>query len=174
MVDRFRRGFTVVVLGGGKDKAYIGTEAPNKRRSTARPYTSSRGMSVFVNERIRIHEDGRDFLGPFPVKKGEALQVHVETQARWGVDCYVVGDLDAKGELASYVSPATSPNRDRTPLLASGAVRSWDRTVRASEDTRLWVILDNTDEGDAAPPSNMIDDVLDADVYVATMKRSGR
>lgn len=164
MRAKLAKGFTVAMSTTMERKFFVGVGLP--RDLPQKPFDSPTGQRTLINEHIRIHEDGRDFLGPFTVQAGETITVHAQTRDRWGFDAYLVTDSDARGELATYVDPRNYPDQDRVGLAQHDGSLRWTTSWTASQKTLVWALFDNTDQGYASPPSNMVNDKLDLVVHV--------
>lgn len=162
--DYIRQGFTVGLNRNLEKETWIGTGP--RGADPPKPYWAVPGDHVLTNEQVRIHEDGRDFIGPFKLAKGDQVRVDVQTNARWFMDCYVLEDSVARQYLLNHVDRDRHQVRAATCLAAGECTQNWQQVLTANSDCIVWLMLDNCNGGGASPPTNGSDDIVDASVYV--------
>ena len=169
MTERLERGFTVALDNKFKKNVYLGLG--KQEQVPPKPFAPPPEIRTLFNDSVRLHEDGRDFLGPFQVRRGEDVGIYVRTTASWGVDCYLVDDVVARRELSTYIDPRSNPGAPQRALAVSNGGTEWKYKWTAPTTSAVWLIVDNSDKGRSAPPSNMRDDVIDLKVFVGVVKK---
>ena len=121
---------------------------------------------TIVEEQVRLHEDGMDFIGPIQLAPGSTLEISVSSSAHWGIDSYLVDETTGLQILYHHFDPSRHNMPQTAPLAANNGSGNWDTTYRARSQQSVWVILDNSDLGYSMPPTNMEDDILLANVTI--------
>jgi hypothetical protein len=100
---------------------------------------------VLANERCDVHENQRDFAGPFAVPPGKKLHLVVGVEGVPAVDVLLLPRRAGEAWLATYTSqPATTPPPEPAlfdDVVAAGVL--YRRTV-AVPPGLYYLVLDNT------------------------------
>lgn len=160
MKSEIARGFTVLRDPDGSVQFGLGVvergtrpKAPYERRSDDRV--------LLANERTEVHQNQRDYAGPFEVThEGEALLLTVAVEGAQGIDTIVVPRATGEAWLHQYVHQiALTPPPGPAALdevVYAGPV--WRRAVRVPPG-EYYVVFDNTAAaGRLAPPATPGDD----------------
>jgi hypothetical protein len=164
MLERVQRGFTVMWKEGRRMRMQLGIVAAGQLSDAD---LEGKPDAILVQDEARIHEDGRDFLGPFQLGAGESIQVDVKTDCSWGLDACLLDHATAQQLLFHHFDPRAYAAPSGSVLTASDGSTRWKATYRAQQDGWVWLVVDNTDGGKAKPPSNGVDDVLRVSVSVS-------
>lgn len=164
MLDRVQQGFTVMWKQGRRMRMQLGLVAVGQLSDAD---LEGKPDAILVQEEVRIHEDGRDFLGPFQLSAGESLQVDVKTDCSWGLDTCLLDHATSRQLLFHHFDPNGYAAPTRPVLTASDGGKHWTATYGAQQDEWVWLVIDNTDGGKAKPPTNGVDDVLSVSVCVS-------
>lgn len=160
MQQSIARGFTVIRDDDGSAWFSLGYLAPGERPPA--PFTSKgSGKLLLANERIEIHQNQRDFAGPFEVPDdGMALFVTMNVEGAPGVDLLAFPRSQGEVWLESYsrvvatAGPPTPPMLDET--VQAGAI--YRRVIRLPRG-QYYLVVDNTGTaGRSQPPSYGLDD----------------
>ncbi len=148
------KGFTIIRDDDGHVDFGIGIVEKGQRPSS--PYTpADNGRLVLANERIEVHQNQRDYVGPFEVKeKKEALSLSVAIDGAQNVDVLVVHRGIGEAWLVNYTSQAVLGQPPAAAVLdepiTSGMV--WRRTLPLPVG-QYYVVFDNSAAaGRSAPP----------------------
>ncbi|MCC6575298.1 MAG: hypothetical protein IT462_16100 [Planctomycetes bacterium] len=166
--DAIKQGFTVAMERVKEGQIWLGIGPRPDQPS--KPYWATPGDHDVVNEFVRIREDGKDFIGPIRVHKGDQLSLKVQTECGWGMDCYLVENSVVLGALASHVDPENNPPREHFVLAKQEGTKSWEQTLPVTSDGVVWLIVDNANGGGATPPTDGVDNILDATVYIGLVR----
>ena len=119
------------------------------------PYTVTGNAKKVVDQYVKLWKRGRLFVGPITVPAGKLLHVVAEVdkrQFKWGLDFYVADDQISRKELVSYLDEKYLADEDRL-VISHGGPYSWNYAYRPPAETRVWVIVDFTDQGPAKVPN---------------------
>jgi hypothetical protein len=155
MKSELARGFTVIRESDGE--AAFGLGVVEKGQRPRSPYDSSTsGRRILANERIEVHQNQRDYAGPFEVPdEGMALSFTVSVDGAPGMDVLVVprgtGDtwLNGYTTQAAPAPPPAPPAMDES--VVAGAI--WRRTLALPRGL-YYVVFDNTAAAGRTQPTN--------------------
>jgi hypothetical protein len=153
-------GFTVLRDSDGAVDFGLGIVEKGQR--PRRPYEMPKsGRLVVANDRSEVHQNQRDFAGPFEVTgDGQAIYMTVAVDGAPAVDVEVVPRALGEQWLQQYrTQPGTTPPPSR-PLLdePAGAGAPWRRLLRVPEG-QYYVVFDNTPTaGMTMPAQTGLDD----------------
>ena len=159
MRGEIAKGFTVIRKPGGDVEFGLGLI--EKGQHPTLPYKpDANGHSVLENERCEIHQNQRDFLGPFEVPQGVKLGVTLSVDGAPGADFLVVPRYMGEPWLQTYTTQAVTTAPPGTPVLDetvfSGPI--WHRSLTLAPGA-YYLVLDNTSTaGRSAPPGFARDD----------------
>lgn len=145
MAAQLQRGFTVIRDASGGTEVGLGVVAPGQRPPGGGFVGLDRTNTILANERIELHQNQRDFTGPFVVPPGKQLGVMVSETGAPAVDLLVIPRGAGDAWLAAYTH-----ERDVTPppampvvddVVAAGPV--YRRALRVPPGS-YYVVLDNT------------------------------
>lgn len=162
--DYIRQGFTVGMNRNLEKETWIGVG--HRGEDPPKPYWAVPGDHVLVNDKVQVREDGRDFIGPFKLIKGDQIRIDVRTDASWKMDCYLLEDSVARQVLLNHVDRDSHPMQTFTPWRSAECTKMWQDNLIAGSDCVVWIMVDNCDGGGATPPWNGDDDIVNATVYV--------
>jgi len=152
------RGFTVIRENDGSFDFALGALVPGQR--PLEPFSGG-SHTVLANERIEIHQNQRDFAGPFEVPDdGDALWVTAVVEGAPTADLLVFQKAQGDAWLESYigqqqVTPPPGPAAYDDTITAAVPYR---RAIRVPRGT-YYIVLDNTPSaGRTAPPTYANDD----------------
>lgn len=153
MLDRFEEGFTVRI--NKKLKHDIGLGIGHDAEYAHKPFnTAGWAHTEHYNENVKLWKEGRDFLGPIRIRKGDRLKIFVQSNAP--VDMYLSEDTPARQELASHINPKLCPDANRSCIAAQSGCTEWNAYYDAPRDITVWLIIDNTSQGEAQPREQAI------------------
>lgn len=152
------RGFTVVRDDDGYATFALGTLPVGKR--PAAPFERTGSRQVLVNDRIEVHQDQRDLVGPFLVEDDDmALYLTVAVEGAPAIDLLVVPEMTGGPWLeATVTQPGAIPPPGPALLdeaVAAGGIHR--RAVRVPKG-RVYVVLDNTATAGRTPPAGAAGD----------------
>ncbi len=155
-----RDGFTVLREKDGS--ADFGLGIIEKGQRPRRPYDLAKGGRLVVaNDRSEVHQNQRDYAGPFEVtEEGQALFLTVAVDGAPAVDVLIVprGVGEAWLQQYTHAGPTTPP--PAMPLLseAANAGQPWRRHLSVPAG-QYYVVFDNTPTaGPTMPAVNAFDD----------------
>ncbi len=159
--ENLRKGFTVILLeNGGQD---FGLGIIDVGRKPFHPLTvQQKGRMPIENNRVEIHSNQRDFVGPITVE-AENSSIWITAQADGGVpiDVLVMRKGEGDQSLRSYLEQASIGPLTGTPIWADvlqPAQVGFARRVPVPPGM-YYVVLDNSSQaGTVAPPANLFDD----------------
>ncbi len=154
------KGFTVIRDDDGHVDFGVGIVEKGQRPSS--PYkTADNGRLVLANERVEVHQNQRDYVGPFEVtEKKQALYLSVAIDGAQNVDVMVLHRGIGEAWLVNYTSQATLGQPPAAAVLdepiTSGMV--WRKTLPLPVG-QYYVVFDNSPAaGRSAPPTITGDD----------------
>jgi hypothetical protein len=153
------KGFTVIRAANGDVEFGLGVIEKGSRPMS--PYrVDSSGETLLANERSEVHQNQRDFVGPFEIPKGARLNVSLSLDGAPAIDVIVVPRSIGEVWLQTYVTQAVTTPPPGLPLLDeplfSGAVFRRSLSLPAG---LYYIVLDNTaTAGRSAPPGFARDD----------------
>jgi hypothetical protein len=120
-----------------------------------------KGGVPLANDRTEVHEQQRDFLGPFEITDSDkAIYVRGRIDGAPGLNVLVVDDATARPWIDTYmttaeVTPPPSPPKQQW-MAKQGAEFAFTVTGKGT----YWIVLDNTATiaGGYKPPGNLLDD----------------
>ncbi len=153
MEQELMRGFTVVRDDDGYATFSLGTLPVGQRPRT--PFERRGSREVLVNERIEIHQEQRDFLGPFMVEDDDmALFITATVEGAPAVDLLVVTEMTASPWVESHLTQAGAAPLPSAAVLdepvTAGALHR--RAVRVPRG-RVYVVVDNTRSAGVTAPA---------------------
>lgn len=154
-----KRGFTVVRDDDGYATFALGV-LPVGQRPPA-PFERTGSRQVLANERVEIHQDQRDFVGPFLIEDDDmALYLTLGVEGAPAIDVLVVPEMTGGPWLEGHLTQAGAAPPPGMALLdepvASGPLHR--RAIRVPKG-RVYVVLDNTaTAGRTAPAGTGGDD----------------
>jgi hypothetical protein len=168
------RGFTVIRDDGGSVLFGLGVVEKGKRPKTPYPYKiQPSGNAILANERTEVHQEQRDFAGPFEVDAdGKGLTLSVSVDGAPTIDVLVIPRATGQEWLHTYTHvikttpPPGPPMLDDTVSVIPQAVVEargtgapvWRRTLRVPQG-EYYVVFDNTSTaGRSSPPNYAGDD----------------
>jgi hypothetical protein len=170
VASELTRGFTVVNNDKGNDFA-LGILTPPQLPT--HPFdTSTSERYTFINETIEVHQNERDYLGPFEVPSGKSLYLSFSNQGP-ALDVMVV---------ARYVGDAWRDQYQKGMLAPPpGAVMGGGPLQSNMSDSRkyalppgsYYVVIDNTAAAGLVSPPASIVPLADAMARVSYVAQSG-
>lgn len=159
--NEIARGFTVIRDNDGSVQFAIGVIEKGQRPAQTSPYKVTDGGHVLLaNERVEIHQNQRDYLGPLEVLDGKTLSIALAVDGAPGIDALVVPRAIGEAWLKTYTTQAQTTPPPAMPVMDeavfSGAI--WRRKLTLPEGL-YYLVLDNTaTAGKTAPTSFARDD----------------
>ena len=150
------RGFTVIRDDDGSVSFAMGQLPPGQR--PAAPYSrENEKRLVLMNERVDVHQNQRDFAGPFEVTdSGMALYITANVEGTPAIDISVYQRSLADSWLSAYIHQpvVTSPTAAAVfdEPVRSGAI--YRRVVRLPKG-QYYVLLDNTPNAGQTTPAGI-------------------
>lgn len=160
LARELERGFTVIRESDGAVSFSLGMLPPGQRPPAPYQYNGD-GRLLLMNERTDVHQNQRDYAGPFEVPSdGMAIYVTVNVEGAPQIDLQVYSRVAGEGWLQTYThEPVAGP--PPSPPVLDEVVRSgsvFRRVVRVSKGS-YFVVLDNTSTaGQSSPPQIAGDD----------------
>lgn len=160
MKNEIARGFTVIREESGAVQFGLGVVERGQRPTVPYRVTDS-GRVLLANERTEVHQNQRDYAGPFEVSGGgDALYLTVAVEGAPAVDVQILPRGAGEAWLQQYTRSATPGPPPAAPMLDepvfSGAV--WKRVFPVPEGL-YYVVFDNTAAaGRTQPTSFAFDD----------------
>lgn len=158
--QKISEGFTVIHDEDGSDEVSLGIVELGKQPFHA---FNMRGQDrlVLENTRSEVHQNQRDFLGPFEVAgDGQALFLRAQLDGAPQLDVFVVGRAEGEASLRLYLDYPSHGPLAHNPGIAD-VIRQGQEYNRAFSLPKghYFVIVDNTPSaGVVSPPQNMLDD----------------
>jgi hypothetical protein len=153
MTATLARGFTVIRDPSGGVEYGVGIVPPGSR-----PPEAYRGLDrdspVLANERVDVHQNQRDFAGPFEVPPGKQLGLLISVAGAPAVDVLLVPRVVGDAWLSAYTSYAATTPPPGPPLLDDVVVlgTAYRRAVAVPPGS-YYLVLDNTPTaGRTSPP----------------------
>jgi hypothetical protein len=158
MKNEVARGFTVIRDADGTVSFSLGVVERGAR--PAAPYKiAPSGRQILANERTEVHQNQRDYAGPFEVKGDGALYLSVAIDGAPGIDVLVVGRGLGETWLQTYTHQAAPSAPPAPPALDepvySGAL--WRKAVPLPEGL-YFVVFDNTGVAGRTQPTTYAND----------------
>jgi hypothetical protein len=144
MAAQLARGFTVIRDAGGGVDFGLGVVPPG-----ARPAEAYAGLDhsrpILANERVDVHQNQRDFAGPFEVPPGKELGLLVNVAGAPAVDVLVVPRAVGDAWLATYTSELSTTAAPGPALLDEVVATGTPfRRAVALPAGSYYLVLDNT------------------------------
>jgi hypothetical protein len=127
------------------------------------PYQIEKGDGnvTYENERVEVHQNERDFVGPIVVDgSGHALRLKVAVDGAPAIDLLVLRQQDAEASLAAYYEYGPVGPLVGTPVSSEviNTGNAAQRSIVVPAGT-YYVVFDNTaTAGQVAPTPNPLDD----------------
>jgi len=148
------RGFSVVRQDDGSTAFALGLIPPGER--PAAPFVvEGSGKTVATNERVEIHQNQRDFAGPFEVQgDGDALYLTLGVEGAATVDFLVYPKVQGDVWLDGYTQTALAGPPPVPPVFDDvvSANLLYRHTLRVPRGL-YYVVLDNTATAGRSAPS---------------------
>lgn len=125
-------------------------------------YKGQSGL-VVANDRTEVHEEQRDFLGPFEIDDSDlTLYSTVKIDGAPGLNVLVVDDATAKAWIEKYLNVGDATPPPGKPLAQYIVKQGEELRFTAGDGVKgtYWIVLDNTGTiaGGIKPPGNLLDD----------------
>jgi hypothetical protein len=138
------------------------TSARASCSSGAGQYQSTGAGLIVANDRSEVHEQQRDFLGPFKIDDSDqTLYVSLKIDGAPAINVLVVDDATAQEWIKKYLTVGDATPPPAKPLGQWVAKQNEEIRFTAG-DTKgvFWIVLDNTGTiaGGVKPPGNLFDD----------------
>jgi hypothetical protein len=160
LTNELGRGFTVIRESGGETSFGLGLIPPGQRASQAFE-RSSGGRKVLANEHIEIHQEQRDYTGPFEVPSdGMALFLTMHVEGTSGVDVQIHPRPTGEVWLQSYTTSTPAGPPPTSPLLDESVTAGmmWRRVIRLPKGSYFVVVDHSSTAGPSSPPKLALDD----------------
>lgn len=160
---KLQEGFTVISRDANEQNVdfALGIVPIGKRPFHPYQVDSSDGRVTYENERVEVHQNQRDFVGPIDVQdSGKALYLRANVDGVQAVDVMIMRKADGDASLKLYYEYPQHGPLAAAPIdgqvLQSG--REMNRGVSVPPGM-YYVVFDNTPSaGQVAPPVNALDD----------------
>jgi len=164
--SKLRDGFTVIHTANTSE---LGLGIVPVGKKPFHPYQVDRQVGrvdgsdrvTYENERVEVHQNQRDFIGPIPVdKSGRALFVTASLDGTPAVDVMVMRKAEAEASLNLYYESAVAGPLAAPPIVA-GILRAGTAFTHAISvpPGMYYVVFDNSaSAGQVSPPTNGFDD----------------
>ncbi len=159
--QKLQDGFTVIHSADtGNDEFSLGILPVG--RKPFHPYqVQDDGRITYENERVEVHQNQRDFVGPISVEdEGRALFISAKVDGAQAIDVLVLRKAEADASLGYYyeypqVGPLAGAPIAGDVLQAGTELR---RTIPVTPGM-YYVVFDNSaSAGQVSPPANVLDD----------------
>ncbi len=120
-----------------------------------------KGGLTLANDRSEVHEQQRDFLGPFEVADSDkAIFVRGRIDGAPGLNVLVIDDATAKPWIETYMTAAEATPPPAAPKQSYTTQQGQEFAVTVTGKGTYWIVLDNTATitGGYKPPGNLLDD----------------
>ena len=160
--QKLREGFTVISYDGSEKNVDFGLGIIPKGQKPFHPYDRNEGgRDTYETERVEIHQNQRDFVGPILVgTTGKAIFTTASVDGAPAVDVIYLRKEDGDLFLRQYIeSPTAGPLV--APPIVNDVLQAGVEMKRAVPvpPGMYYVIFDNTaTAGQVAPPGNVLDD----------------
>lgn len=118
-----------------------------------------KGGLVLLNDRTEVHEQQRDFLGPFSIDEADQIDGHRQDRrrARDGSSRWRTA-RSSRGSRSTTVGEVTPP--PSKPLQQAVVKQNEQFQLDVTGKGVYWIVFDNTGTipGGAKPPGNLLDD----------------
>ncbi len=144
MAAQLARGFTVIRDASGGVDFGLGVVPPGARPAEA--YTGlDHSRPILANERVDLHQNQRDFAGPFEVPAGKELGLLISETGAPAVDVLLVPRAVGDAWLATYSSELSTTPPPGPPLLDDVVAAGTPfRRALALPAGSYYLVLDNT------------------------------
>jgi hypothetical protein len=161
LAHQIGRGFTVVRESSGEVSFASGLLPVGQRPSAAFERTSD-GRTLVANERVELHQNQRDYLGPIDITEdGDAIYLTLAVDGAPAVDVQIHARGAGEPWLQQYATAAQAGPPTSPPLFDDAVIASPTPYRRALAVPRgqYYVVLDHTaSAGRTMPPTAMLDD----------------
>ena len=163
LATKLKEGFTVIAHDGSQDQIDFDLGIVPLGQKPFHPYQVERGDGkiTYENERVEIHQNERDFIGPIVVSdKGQSLFLTLGVDGAPAIDLLVLRQSDAEASLAAYYEYPQAGPLSGTPL-SSEVIQAGNPVKRAIvvAPGTYYVVFDNTPTaGQSTPVVNPLDD----------------
>lgn len=158
--QKLAEGFTVIHDEEGNDEVSLGIVELGKTPFRAFNMHGQDRL-VLENTRTEVHQNQRDFLGPFEITgDGQALFVRAQVEGAPQLDMFVVPRFEGEASLRLYLDYPASGPLAQNPGIAD-VIRQGQEYQRGFvlPKGQYYVIVDNTPTaGVVNPPQNVLDD----------------
>jgi hypothetical protein len=160
---KLQEGFTVIAHGADTDRSEFALGVVPIGKKPFHPYQvdPGDGRITVENERVEIHQNQRDFVGPIVVEEsGRSIFLRVSVDGIQAIDVMLVRKAEGDASLKLYFEyPQSGPLA--APPMTSEIVQMGMELRRGIPVApgMYYVVFDNTPSaGQVAPPMNLLDD----------------
>ncbi len=160
--QKLKDGFTVISYDGSETKVDFGLGIIPKGQKPFHPYDRNEGgRDTYETERVEIHQNQRDFIGPIVVgTTGKAIYVTANVDGAPAVDVLYLRKEDGDLFLRQYIESATAGPLAAPPIM-NDVLQAGVEMKRAIPvpPGMYYVIFDNSaTAGPVNPQANPLDD----------------
>lgn len=159
---KLSQGFTVIAYDGKETTSDFSLGILPLGQQPMRPFQVRGSDRITVeNERVEIHQNQRDFIGPIVVEQtGRAIFLQARLDGVQVLDVVLLRAQDAEPALVQYYEQPTAGPMSVSPLAADVMQAGVDLKRSLSVPPGIYyVVFDNTPTaGQVAPPNNPLDD----------------
>ncbi|MGZ5967599.1 MAG: hypothetical protein ACXWP4_08020 [Polyangiales bacterium] len=136
-------------------------------------YKAQAGL-VLANDRTEVHEQQRDFLGPFEITDSDqSIYLTLKIDGAPAMNVLVVDDATAKPWIEKYLTVGDATPPPGKPLGQYIVKQNEELRITAGDGNKgmYWIVLDNTGTipGGIKPPGNFLDDRAAVASYAIVM-----
>ncbi len=169
--ERLRDGFTVRRKADSETDFRAGIVQLGSWPATS--FQSTGQGLVVSNDRTEVHEQQRDFIGPFKIDDSDqTLFVSLKIDGAPALNVLVVDDATAKTWQEKYLTVGDATPPPNKPLSQTIAKQGQEIRFTAGDSKGVyWIVLDNTGTiaGGIKPPGNLLDDRAAVASYVVVL-----
>lgn len=160
---KLQDGFTVIAHGGEPEHSEFALGVVPLGKKPFHPYQvePGDGRVLVENERVEIHQNQRDFVGPILVEEsGRSIFLRVNVDGIQAIDVMLMGKAEGEASLKLYFEYPQSGPLAAAPLMGEIAQAGVElRRGIPVAPGMYYVVFDNTPTaGQVAPPMNLLDD----------------
>jgi hypothetical protein len=165
VAKKLQEGFTVIAHDADQANVEFAVGIVPLGQKPFHPYQIEKGDGnvTYENERVEVHQNERDFVGPIVVEgngKGHALVLKVGVDGAPAIGLLVLRQQDAEASLSGYYEYGSASPLVGTPLSSEviNAGNAAQRSIVVPPGT-YYVVFDNTGAaGQVASNPNPLDD----------------
>ncbi len=159
--EKLRDGFTVRRKANSETDFRAGIVQLGTWPATQ--FQSTGAGLIVANDRCEVHEQQRDFVGPFKLDDSDqTLYVSLKIDGAPAINVLVVDDATAQTWIQKYLTVGDATPPPAKPLAQYVAKQNQEIrfTVGDGHKGTYWIVLDNTGTiaGGVKPPGNFLDD----------------